>query len=558
MQQPAAASEAGRNRRPWWLSRSEWAIRMMRLPVSADPPDAPGVLMIQIDGLGRAIAEEAMASGHMPTLARLRDGEGFRLADFYAGLPASTPAVQGELFYGVRTAVPAFSFIDRKTGEERRMYDPDAAKAVEDRLAGEGDGLLAGGSAYSDIYTGGAAEAHFCAASLGVSDLAKSANPWAFFALLLSNMVTVFRTLVLGILEIGLALGDAVRGMFAKGELWQELKFVPTRVAIAVLMRDWIALAAGIDLARGLPIVHVNFLGYDEQAHRRGPNSAFARWSLKGIDAAVGRLVRASRRSPRRHYRVFVYSDHGQLAVQPYPEVTGRSIERAVADVFARAGKGGVPDGTLTPPVRDRERGEQAGRVGYLSDNRWQRLRQALPLGAAPMPAPVRVTAMGPVGHVYANQPLSRDEWLVLGAALADQAAVPMVLARDPRGGVAAWIGAERSYRLPDDADAVLGPRHPFAEAVAADLMALCVHPDAGDFVLIGWAPGADRPAVTFPYEHGAHAGPSPEELGGFALLPPGHEAPSSGVLRPEDLRVRIHAALKSEGAPLAGAEAVG
>ncbi|NBB83894.1 MAG: oxidoreductase, partial [Alphaproteobacteria bacterium] len=365
---PAAAP------RRWWTRRAEWAIRLMRLPVSADPPDAPGVLMIQIDGLARAEAERAIAAGRMPVLARLQDGkgsgQGWRLADFYAGLPASTPAVQGELFYGVPTAVPAFSFVDRASGAERRMYDPDAAKAVEARLAETGPGLLAGGSAYGDIYTGGAGEAHFCAASLGLSDLAKTVNPLALVGLFLSNLVTVVRTLVLAGVEVGLALADAARGMVALGELWQELKFVPTRVAIAVLMRDALTVGAGIDLARGLPVVHVNFLGYDEQAHRRGPQSAFAHWALKGIDRAAGRLIRSADRSPRRRYRVVVYSDHGQLAVTPYPECAGRTIEEAVAAVLRRQG-----DGAPGPAAPDgRERGEQTGRAGYLGGRRLQRL----------------------------------------------------------------------------------------------------------------------------------------------------------------------------------------
>ena len=93
-----------------------------------------------------------------------------------------------------------------------------------------------------------------------------------------------------------------------------------------------------IDVARGLPVIHLNFLGYDEQAHRRGPSSLFAHWTLKGIDDAIARIWRAAQRSAHRHYDVWVYSDHGQEEVKPYHVLYDRSIEDAVSGVFAGLG----------------------------------------------------------------------------------------------------------------------------------------------------------------------------------------------------------------------------
>ena len=84
---------------------------------------------------------------------------------FYSGLPSATPAVQGELFYGVPCAVPSFCFRDRQTGRPVRMFDPAPAAKVQARLGLLGDGLLRGGSAYCDIFSGGAAEPHFCPSS---------------------------------------------------------------------------------------------------------------------------------------------------------------------------------------------------------------------------------------------------------------------------------------------------------------------------------------------------------------------------------------------------------
>ena len=67
---------------------------------------------VQIDGLSREQFERAVAGGRLPFLRRLLRGQGHRLHTFYSGLPSTTPAVQAELYYGERAAVPAFSFLD--------------------------------------------------------------------------------------------------------------------------------------------------------------------------------------------------------------------------------------------------------------------------------------------------------------------------------------------------------------------------------------------------------------------------------------------------------------
>src|SRR5450432_686565 len=94
-------------------SRSEWAIRHIGLPPSQGTSETPGILLLQIDGFSRTQLEHAVAHGRMPYLARLLRREGHELHDFYPGLPTTTPAVQAELYYGIHSAVPAFSFYDR-------------------------------------------------------------------------------------------------------------------------------------------------------------------------------------------------------------------------------------------------------------------------------------------------------------------------------------------------------------------------------------------------------------------------------------------------------------
>lgn len=50
------------------LSRSEWAIRHLGLTPSEGTSEAPGLLLIQIDGFARTQLEHALAHRRMPFL----------------------------------------------------------------------------------------------------------------------------------------------------------------------------------------------------------------------------------------------------------------------------------------------------------------------------------------------------------------------------------------------------------------------------------------------------------------------------------------------------------
>ena len=53
------------------LSRSEWAIRHLGLTPTEGASEAPGLLLLQIDGFARSQLERALAARRMPFLARL-------------------------------------------------------------------------------------------------------------------------------------------------------------------------------------------------------------------------------------------------------------------------------------------------------------------------------------------------------------------------------------------------------------------------------------------------------------------------------------------------------
>ena len=524
------------------LSRSVWLARLLRLPVSEGSPTRPGLVMIQIDGLSQPQFERALAHGELPFLRRLIRCEQYHLHPHYSGLPSTTPAVQAELFYGVKGAVPAFSFKDHESHQIVRMYEPDTAARAEALHAGNAaDALLKDGSAYSDIYTGGAAESHFCPSSMGWGSTLRAANPLVLLVFLVANLYSFVRIAILLCLELGLALVDFVRGLIRRQDIIKELKFIPTRVAISIMLRELCVIGGKIDISRGLPIIHINFLGYDEQSHRRGPRSLFAHWTLKGIDDAIARLWRAANHSAWRHYEVWIYSDHGQTKALPYHAIQGYSLVEAVMAAFEHLS-------AVTPRARSKNASSvQTQRVRFLGGIRIQRLFPVLGINDDDTPDqhPL-VTALGPVGHVYAPRGLTDDERNLVADELAHTHKIPVVLTLEAPGLL--WARTvDGDFHLPQECTTLFGSAHPFIDSLGEDLLRLCEHPDAGDFVLLGWRDGITP--LTFATENGAHAGPTPDETNGFALLPGDTPLPprERAYLRPTDLR---NAALQHLGRP--------
>lgn len=514
-----------------WLSRSEWASKLLRLKRQEAGAVTAGLVIIQIDGLSRAQLLHAIEKKRLPFLERLVKRERYRLYTHYSGMPASTPAVQGELFYGVKTAVPAFSFVERDSGKIIRMFDNMPAAQYERELAKQGEPLLKGGSAYSDIFTGGAAESHFCPSSLGWGEVLKSANPFALIFLFITNFYSVLRICGLLVVEFFLAITDFARGVIVGRDLYKELKFVPSRVAICILLRELITIGAKIDVTRGLPVVHLNFLGYDEQAHRRGPTSRFAHWTLKGIDDAIARIWRAAKRSAIREYDIWIYSDHGQIDTIPYEKQHKISIERAVTRVFEQFENERIDVKAVSP-------GEiQLQRVRLLGGSKFQRL---FPIHRD-VPSEVKihelgVAAMGPVAMIYYSRSLGHVERDRIAKSLVFSAEIPLVLVAGASGRAIAWT-AEGEFQLPEQRQMILGEDHPFLDELTEDLIVLCHHHNAGDFVICGWAAG--RKAISYSIENGSHAGIHPGEVEAFALLPGDAILPDTmrDYLRPLDLR---------------------
>ena len=535
-----------------WLSPTEWFVRWFRLPHDETQSHDRGLVMIQIDGLSRQELHRAIDEGRMPFLHSLVEREHYVVHDLYSGLPASTPSFQGELFYGTKCAVPAFGFRDHRNGKVVRMFAQDITSDVEKRLSREQRGLLQGGTAYCNIYGGGAEEAHFCASSMGWSELMRGVSNWKLIPFLFWHAWSILRVAALLVVELVLACIGFLKGALTKHEYWQELLMIPARVVVAILMRELAVIGATMDVTRGVPIVHLNLLGYDEQAHRRGPSSRFAHWTLKGIDHAMRRQWRAAHLSARREYDVWIYSDHGQVATTAFEYVTGQPIGAIASEVIEQIAPANAQSQLATEtqrPQTDLAVKAANSRANWLSTG-WivSRLfgesNQDLQGGNNG----VQVAALGPLGLIYANRELSTEQRFEISEELVERG-VPLAFVATSEATFA--VTFEGRFNLKEEPERVFGKDHPFLSEIAGDADLLCHHPDAGDIVVSGWV--RDGNSLSFAVQSGAHAGPSPEETNAFVMAPRdvGLES-EKGFLRPNDLRLAAERVLHPEPPQLA------
>lgn len=508
------------------LDPKQWLIRLLGLSGFETAQRKPGLIFIQIDGLSHGHFQQSVKRGYLPFLKRLKENEGYRVFHHYSGVPSCTPTIQAELFYGVKQYVPAFKFQDHQSNEIFTFYDSSTAITIEERLERKNHGLLTGGSSYSNIYSGGAKEnAHFCVASISWTALFKALNPFSLFILILFNLKALLRVVFYGVLEFFLAVFDSFRGTLLGYGFREEFLFIFSRLLVTIGLRELTTVAVKLDIARGLPVIHVNFFGYDDQAHRRGPSSRFAYWTLPGIDGCVKRIWKAAQDSLVREYEIWIYSDHGQQEVTPYPKENGISIEQAVDRAFREVLPHEDFEIKNNSPAK-RNEGCRKAPFDFL-----------LPVKESRAPEnknTVAVTAQGPVGFIYPHRCLKDDEKEKIARSLTGGMKVPLVLTVMEAGKVYAFTSDGR-FLFPGEAASVLGKNHPYLEEVAEEMTHLARHPDSGDFLLSGWRQG--EKAVSFPQEYGSHAGPGPQETDGFALLPPDIRPPESGHLRPLILR---------------------
>ena len=506
-------------------------IRRLRLGA----PPVPGrrrLLIVQIDGLSRAVLEDAIARGRVPFLARLLSRRGYQMSPMSVGLPTSTPAFQLAAMYGVRPDIPGFHYHDKRRKSD--VYFPrggDAAHVEQTQAAGR-RGIVEGGGTYGCVFTGGAAS--------NLLTFAMIKRPSGAGLIRAFSMVFVIAWVILkGLVASTVEVSRALLRMLADPGLTSTAgwKWLALKIGISVWLRELFTLAVAHDIYAGVPTIYVNYLDYDIAAHAWGPRHRRALQALRRVDASIYRLWRVLRRVPEYRYDFYVLSDHGQTTTLPYLRVTGgRPIEQSLFEDFFDI------DSARTAPPPERRRGVVASGLEVWRAQRapgfFQRfvnyLERDFPwvLGgtrSAREHDGIRVISAGPNAFVYfldSAEPLTveriDERFPALAARISAAPGVGIVLVRSASGPLCFWRG-ER-YGL-ESLGAGPFAKRPDLDRVVEGVRDLMGMPSAGDLVIYGI--DAPQGNVSFVAEVGAHAGPSMEELHTFLIHPSSVKVPT-------------------------------
>jgi uncharacterized membrane protein YvlD (DUF360 family) len=298
----------------------------------ADTP--PGVLFLQVDGLGIDTLRRAVRDGDMPTFARLLDSGSHRLAAWHTDWSSQTGASVCGILHGDNSDVIGFRWYEKERDHVMVCSSPEDAAEIERRHS-DGRGLLAvDGAARANLFTGDAPHVSLTMSALpivsgaarrrrdGVRD-GMGAGYYAYFA----NPANALRTFVGALVDIGREISAAVRQRRAdvRPRVHRGGFYPFARAATTVIVRDVVVSAIIEDMLAGRSVVYADFVGYDEVGHHSGVERFDALAVLRAIDRQIGRLHRATQLAPRR-YHIVALSDHGQTQGWAFADRFGESI----------------------------------------------------------------------------------------------------------------------------------------------------------------------------------------------------------------------------------------
>jgi len=284
--------------------------------------DRPGLVFLEIDGLGLPILRRAMRDGNAPEMARWLAEDGYVLTEWETDLSSQTGASQAGILLGSNDDIPAFRWVEKESGRQMTCSKPADCAEIERRRA-TGIGLLAdGGASRGNLLSG---EAEHVILTVSRIEEEKSANPGyrAFFA----NGFNVTRLFVLFgwevILEWTAALRAKRRDVRPRGHRGGAYPFM--RAAMCVIVRDLIVYGVISDMMRGRPAIYATFSSYDEVAHHSGLERTDTLEALRKLDQQFGRIARARPYAPR-PYEIVVLSDHGQTQGATFLQRNGYTL----------------------------------------------------------------------------------------------------------------------------------------------------------------------------------------------------------------------------------------
>ncbi|WP_091059405.1 phage holin family protein [Klenkia brasiliensis] len=534
--------------------------RAARRRTGGEATPVPGVLFLQVDGLGHATAQRAVRDGTMPTLAAwLREGS-HRLTSWHTDWSSQTGASVCGILHGSNHDVVGFRWYEKERDKVVSVSHPEDAALVEARHS-DGGGLLApDGAGRGNLFTGDARYVSLTMSSLAVVVPKGSrrtrrgrdrvgAGYYAYFA----NPVNALRTLAVSLVDVVRELVAAgrqrradVRPRIDRGGLYPL-----ARPGTTVIARDVVVAALIEDMLAGRPVAYADFLGYDEVAHHSGIERFDTLQVLRSIDQQIGRLWRATQLAPR-PYHLVCLSDHGQTQGQAFAQRFGETIEELVgrlcggptAEAHRRGHRQRATEGWQVGAAIA-EAASGPGLVARRLRDRVERAGSAehTPRDTAGAPGKVARVAPGVVcvvsGHtamvsftdLAGRVPIEEIErrWPTLLPTLVDHPGVGFLLVHSTEFGPVV-LGRDGLHRL--DSGTVIGedPLAPYGEHAARLVARTSTFPHCADVMINSRFDPTTEEASAFEPHVGSHGGLGGPQQRGFLLHPAGFAEPGEVV----------------------------
>lgn len=309
--------------------------RMRRRTRTNDSEPSPGVIYLQIDGVGYEVLRRALRDGNVPNLSRwVRTGT-HRLTMWHTDWSSQTGASVAGILHGSNDGILGFRWYDKPAGRVIAVSKPADAADIERRHS-NGRGLLSGGgAARGNLFTGDATHVSFTMSAPFRRKGRLGAGYYSYFA----NPINAVRTAAMSVLEMGREMLAAARQR--RHDVWPRVSrggiYPIVRPATTVIARDVITAAISEDMIAGRPAVYADFLGYDEVGHHSGIERYDVLEVLRRIDQQIGRLARVSQLAAR-PYHFVVLSDHGLTQGPSFTDRFGYAF-----DAFVRAASQASP-----------------------------------------------------------------------------------------------------------------------------------------------------------------------------------------------------------------------
>lgn len=472
----------------------------------------PGLLVVQLDGVSEPIMRQAITSGSVPTVSQWLRAGTHRLRGWHTGLPATTPAGQAVLLHGDVTAVPSFRWYDKGLGRLVAASQPADLAIVEAGFS-NGRGLLADdGVSVSNLFSGDAPSRIL---TMSDAKLPSSERGVATFAVARTGFV---RSVVLfvGQMVTEIHQGRRQRRRDVRPRVRRGGSFVLLRGLTTVILRDLNVSIVAEHMARGAPVIFVDFVDYDEVAHHAGPSRPESMRTLENLDRVLQFFGELSDEI-RGDYELVIVSDHGQAQGMTFRQLTGKTLSdvvHALAAEPALAHDDDRPVETWGPANVLLTSASRSNKVMGAAVRGVARRRGALT--EAQVAAALVVAASGNLAHVYLTDEPGRVTVDVIDArfpklipGLAAHPQIGVVVVRRADDALVA-IG-ELGWRevSPDGTHGGEGadPLASYGMRAAADLCGLDHRQHVGDIVVMGRYDQALDEVVAFEELVGSHGG---------------------------------------------------